>query len=394
MTKINLNEIYEHKLNFLIGAGASAGLFPTLWLSLKDKDNPNKRETIETLATKLEELGYKKHLALLFMYYYQKIIEPVCSFTLQDWVCDSHNCENPEESDNCEQYKIKISVIDNYKIFIESLVRLLQHKSIFSRRCNLFTTNYDGCIPFVADLLIKEGAIKFHINDGATGFLERTLSAQNFTNYLCQSGIFGKNSSDIPQINFINLHGSAYWRKSGNVIKVDYASPVTDVELPRNVVDNIQKLGVILDNEEKTIDDVLGIEINISDPDIDRFWQSYNQLPIVNPTKWKFHETVFEEHYYQMLRLLSYQLEEANSVLISFAFSFADEHILNLVKRSLSNPKLQVYICCFNFNEYEVMMEKFKGYKNVKLIRIDDKALDFTAFNTEVFNTEFLKDQI
>lgn len=390
MAKINLNEIYEHKLNFLIGAGASSGLFPTLWLSLKDKDNPDKQETIETLATKLEELNRKKHLALLFMYYYQKIIEPVCGFKLQDVISDAHNCENPEECSDCEKNK----VIDNYRIFIESLVRLLQHKSIFSRRCNLFTTNYDGCIPFVADLLIKKGAIKFHINDGATGFLERTLSAQNFTNYLCQSGIFGKNSSDIPQINFINLHGSAYWRKSGNVIKVDYASAVADVELPSNAIDYVQKLESILNNEDKTIDDVLDIEIDISETDIDRFWKSYNKLPIVNPTKWKFHETVFEEHYYQMLRLLSYQLEEAHSVLISFAFSFADEHILNLVKRSLSNPKLQVYICCFNLNEYEVMMERFKGYKNVKLIKLDNVALDFTKFNTEVFNTAVLKDQI
>lgn len=393
MTKIFLNDIYQHKLNFLIGAGASAGLFPTLWLSLKDKDNPDKQETIETLATKLEELGEKKHLALLFMYYYQKIIEPVCSFKLQDLELEVHDCTNAEECLDCKQYKTKKSVIDNYEVFIESLVHLLQHKSIFSRRCNLFTTNYDGCVPFVADLLIKRAAIKFHINDGATGFLERTLSAQNFTNYLCQSGVFGKNSSDIPQINFINLHGSAYWRKVGNTIKVDYGATETNVEISSEAILYIQQLESILQNREKTIDHVLAIDIKIPEYDIDKFWESYNKLPIVNPTKWKFHETVFEEHYYQMLRLLSYQLEEPNSVLISFAFSFTDEHILNLVKRSLSNPKLQVYICCFNLNEYKLMFERFKGYKNVELIRINEGVLDFNKFNTEVFNAEFIKDE-
>lgn len=57
MATIPLNEIYQHKLNFLIGAGASSGLFPTLWLPLKDSDDEKKNETIETLATKLDQLG-------------------------------------------------------------------------------------------------------------------------------------------------------------------------------------------------------------------------------------------------------------------------------------------------------------------------------------------------
>ena len=76
--------------------------------------------------------------------------------------------------------------------------------------------------------------------------------------------------------------------------------------------------------------------------DIADFWKAYKELPVVNPTKWKFHETVFEEHYNQALRTLSYELEKPNTVFIIFGFSFADEHILSLVKRSLSNPTLKV----------------------------------------------------
>ncbi|MCB0486259.1 MAG: SIR2 family protein, partial [Flavobacteriaceae bacterium] len=117
---------------------------------------------------------------------------------------------------------------------------------------------------------------------------------------------------------------------------------------------------------------------------IKNFWAKYKQIPIVNPEKWKFHETVFEEHYYQMLRALSYELEKQSTVFISFGFSFADEHILNLIKRSLSNDTLQLFICCFNDDEKDVMKSRFQKFKNVQLITIE-KSLTFTAFNEHVF---------
>ena len=395
MARIPLNEIYQHKLNFLIGAGASSGLFPTLWLPLKDSDDEENNETIETLATKLDKGGeqYKDHHALLFMYYYKNIIEPVCKFQLCD-VHIPHNeaCTNDDQCKICKEIDRRKEAVENYELFIDSIVRLLQQKNDFKRRCNLFTTNYDGCVPLVADKLLKEGNLEFCINDGASGFLERTLSARNFNNYVCQSGVFGRNSSDIPQINFINLHGSAYWRKVGDTIKVDYSTLDTAVLIPEGVHDSLEQLSTVLNDETKTTADILALNIELREKDRTEFWDSYDKLPIVNPTKWKFHETVFEEHYYQMLRLLSYSLEEHNSVLISFAFSFADEHILNLIKRSLSNHKLQVFVCCFDEKEHETMNGYFSGYKNVTLIKFDNEKLDFAKFNTEVFNAELLRD--
>ncbi len=397
MAGIRLNEIYQHKLNFLIGSGASSGLFPTLWLPIKDADDELNNETIETLATKLDRLAdkdarFKNHHALLFMYYYKNIIDPMCKFKLSDVdIEQDHECTNDEQCEFCKQTKGRKETVKKYKIFIESIVRLLQQKSSFKRRCNLFTTNYDGCIPLVADELIKEGNLEFYINDGASGFLERTLSARNFNNYLCQAGVFGRNSSDIPQINFINLHGSGYWRKSEDTIKVDYNNLNHTVIIPESAQANLKQFGDILNDKDKTTTDLSEVLFELSEDDRTQFWDSYNQLPIVNPTKWKFHETVFEEHYYQMLRLLSYSLEEHNSVLISFAFSFADEHIRNLIKRSLSNHTLQVFVCCFNEKERQTMNEYFGGYKNVTLIHFDEN-LDFTKFNSDVFNAEMLKE--
>ncbi|TMX38434.1 hypothetical protein [Vibrio sp. Hep-1b-8] len=394
MALIPLNEIYQHKLNFLIGAGASSGLFPTLWLPIKDSDDEEKNETIETLATKLDHLGeqFKDHYALLFMYYYENIIEPVCKFQLSDvHIPHDDECTNDGQCKVCEKIELRKKAIENYETFIDSIVRLLQQKNDFQRRCNLFTTNYDGCVPLVADKLIKKGNLEFYINDGSSGFLERTLSARNFNNYVCQSGVFGRNSSDIPQINFINLHGSAYWRKLKDTIKVDYNFLETAVVIPEEARDSLNQLSDILNDKTKTTQDLLALKVEINEGIRTAFWDSYDKLPIVNPTKWKFHETVFEEHYYQMLRLLSYRLEEQNSILISFAFSFADEHIRNLIKRSLSNHKLQVFVCCFNEKEHETMYGHFSDHKNVTLIKFDGENLDFTKFNKEVFNADLLR---
>src|SRR5699024_5056509 len=85
------------------------------------------------------------------------------------------------------------------------------------------------------------------------------------------------------------------------------------------------------------------------------FYKEYKGLPIINPTKYKFHETVFEQHYYQQLRSFSYELEKRNSVLIIFGFSFADEHILDIFKRSLSNPNLEVYLISYEKNTQDDM---------------------------------------
>lgn len=384
--KIALKDIHEQNLSFLIGSGASSGLFPTLWLPLRDSQNLAKNETIETLATKLESENRSSHLALLFMYYFQEVIKPVVEFRLED-IDLGHICS----LDNCNLCKQK-TVIQNYEKFIESLVLLLIEKNNFTRRCNLFTTNYDGCIPYTADRLMESGKYNFAMNDGSRGFLRKTMSAKNFNSYICQTGVFGKNTSDIPQINLINVHGSVYWRNLGDSIQVDYKPFISKEIIPEEAKGALAELSTILQDESKNTDDVSKLIVQLEKSAIDSFWTEYKKLPIVNPTKWKFHETVFEEHYYQMLRLLSYELEKANSVLITFAFSFADEHIRNLVKRSLSNPRLQVYICCFNKQEYQYMSCTFGAFRNVKYVGNDDGNLDFTAFNKKIFNANFLKD--
>jgi hypothetical protein len=368
LSKINKSDIYDKNLNFLLGSGASHGLLPTLSLELKVNDSDD-THTVETLATKYAD--NEDVLAHLFSWYVREVIAPAAKYD------PSFVDSNTPEQDRA---------IKNYEVFLGTVLKLLAKKK-HRNRANIFTTNYDGMIAHTAERLLRLGAYDFHLNDGGTGFVKRTLNARNFGRYYQDHGVFDRHAKSVPQINLIQLHGSVYWYGDHDNIEISY-----DIERASDRVNEVpcrtnEKFVNILSDGTKS-------DLNLDDLDLVSedlnanlaFEKSYNTLPVVNPTKWKFHETVFEEHYYQMLRLLSYELEKPDSIFIAFGFSFADEHILNLVKRSLSNPYLQLFICCFDTGEKVEMEGKFKGFDNVEFITVDGQ-LDFTTFNKEVFST-------
>lgn len=279
-------------------------------------------------------------------------------------------------------------VIKQYKAFLYTLLIILHKRQSPERRCNIFTTNYDGCIALSADQILSSGQYDFIINDGSRGFRRKFIQARNFNSFLFQTGVFGQTQSDVPQINLIHLHGSAYWKKESDNIIVDYQAATNYLEI-KNITAQVSSLlkefNQIVSSKDSSISSLDDINLDPLSSDLENdFWTKYKKIPVVNPEKWKFHETVFEEHYYQMLRALSYELEKPSTVFITFGFSFADEHILNLIKRSLSNDSLQVFICCFNGQEKEAMENKFRGYRNVQYIKTDD-SLTFNVFNEQVF---------
>ncbi|HPT26649.1 MAG TPA: SIR2 family protein [Bryobacteraceae bacterium] len=361
---ISLGDIYDKDINFLFGSGASFGLLPTLRLEIK-RETGGENWTLEDLATYFESTDDKR-LIPLFMHYYQSCIRPAEVLSIA----------------TANQTNSGRVVVDNYRQFLESVLVMLQRRKALERRCNIFTTNYDGCFPLVADAIMQRGQIDFVLNDGTRGFSKRILQARNFNSFLCQTGVFGRHQSSIPQINLIHLHGSVYWSKAGGGIQVGYDLSESTSLLDKPMIEQMQPFSMALANSEAVLSDLP--DPGFESESLASFWAMYKQKPIVNPTKWKFHETVYEEHYYQMLRLLSYELEKPNAVLITFGFSFADEHILNLVMRSLSNPGLQVFVCCFSQATHSSLSETFKGHRNVQCLALDDGVMDFTAFNDKV----------
>lgn len=371
LSKINRNDIFDKNLNFLLGSGASYGLLPTLAVGLKNSKT-QKSHSIEALATEFAENSEIR--TQLFSWYVDKVIKPASNF-------DLNNCFL---ADDAQELAVK-----NYERFLVGILTLLSKKTD-RKTANIFTTNYDGMIAHVAEAILQNGATDFVVNDGGSGFIKRTLNAKNFNRFSRDQGVFGRYAKDVPQLNLLQLHGSVYWYKDGDKIEISYDLTRAKGRIEAVPVIVGSDFSDLLKNNEKNESDLAGFQVAVSEAEQEAFWNEYDKLPIVNPTKWKFHETVFEEHYYQMLRLLSYELEKPDSVLIVFGFSFADEHILNLVRRSLSNPTLTVFICCYDDSAASEFEAKFQSFENVKYICVDE-GLDFTAFNAQVFNAEATK---
>ncbi len=371
--EININDIWQNNVNLLIGSGASYGLFPTLETKMDS-------ESIETLGKYFEDENKQKLKSLLFMHYYVSCIEPVIVFDVDSEKC----CVELLQSEESQK---KLDVIEKYKVLLNTL-RVIASKNKSQLKSNIFTTNYDSCFTSAyEELLLEHSNLEFNLNDGTKGFRRKFLEARNFDTYEVKSSIFGKNNSVTPQANLIHLHGSAYWSLNNQRIAVDYQDKESKFEdkFFDDVQTELNAIEAILNNEASNRNSFDTIEFSDEFDDVEKkFWEIYNKLPIVNPTKWKFHETVFDEHYYQMLRLMSYELEKQDSTLVVFGFSFADEHITNLVKRSLGNKSLTMYICCFDAATAQEMECLFESFNNVKLVT-QPELLDFSLFNTEVF---------
>ena len=90
-----------------------------------------------------------------------------------------------------------------------------------------------------------------------------------------------------------------------------------------------------------------------------------------------------------LLAHVPFYTEKNQSLLLVFGFSFNDEHILEIVKRSLANPTLLVYIFCFTEDEANKIYKKFENcenFNNIKFIYDDQSNFDLEKLNKELDN--------
>ena len=108
----------------------------------------------------------------------------------------------------------------------------------------------------------------------------------------------------------------------------------------------------------------------------------------MNPTKEKFSDTLLNKNYYELLRIFSNELEKENSLLVVNGFSFRDEHILDLVKRSMVNPSLKILVFAYQETEIVNFQKLFGEVKNnnITYIALDGEKLSLDYFNQILSN--------
>lgn len=364
--EININELLKNLLNeknivYLIGAGASTPFFSSLGDFEKIMTDSSLSETSKNLV---KILFFEKSVSKnskLFKYMYDR---------------ESLDPESIVEIENISY---------EYTRFIHSNIEYLKTRNsrVSPRRLSVLTTNYDLFFEIGMDNLLKENTRLF-FNDGMNGYAVRRFDIDNFNKSLSYTGVFDEYSQEMPVINLIKCHGSANWieKKDNNI---PYLSSTSDRKLLEKISEKIFSLKSKVDAEifTKTDFDCMDLEsmiknLNEYSPLLDEISDELNneinsittlmkQIQIVYPTKQKFEATLINQNYYSMLRYLSYELEKEETVLIAFGFSFYDEHITDIVKRSLNNPRLIVLIICYKESNYDDILKEFKFTVSAKL---------------------------
>ena len=335
-----LKDIQGKNINFLIGSGASFGVIPTLWVQSLNM-------SFEDLLTS-SGFGENQKKVLYFIWF-------------ELWIHKTM-VVNFDKSDMTHK---------QYKRFIQNLIDFLNNEG-FDRpkRVNIFTSNYDTLFEMIFDELSRDNRLTY-FNDGSRGFFKKYISTENYHLKISHSGMSDSFQREIPTINLLKIHGSVTWRNVNNEIEVNIENKAFENlcalsdEIKNKITGFNDNSSTSEDNklldpekyeesilygslDKKQLYDELKAIYKEASKEVKSFYKLYKDFPVVNPTKDKFSDTVFQQHYYQLLRMLSFELEKQDSVLVVFGFSFADEHILEIVRRSIVNPKLKIYVIAFN----------------------------------------------
>lgn len=359
----DLKKIFaSSNINFLLGSGFSAGILSPLG---------NIELFIEKIRNNKEELEQVRILeSCVFWLFFQESIYPISRL-----------------------YKNN-SLIKEQSNFFDELNSLLftRGNTIKNKRINVFTTNYDPII----EMTLENKQIIY--NDGFTGRIFPIFNTSNFNRNYYSQLIFSDNLVEIPVFNIIKLHGSTTWENKNNENKIiyqnienklnsfyekynskfsTYSDCLEDIKNINSDSDILQELKNI---NQKTLNKEQIFEC-IEDFSIDFLKDYKEKFEIINPTKEKFRETTFNKTYHELLRIYSNELEKRNTVLFVFGFSFKDEHILEITKRSLGNPTLKIIIFAYEKKELENYRKKLGKFNNVSIIALEKETEESGKLN-------------
>lgn len=368
-TKSILRNLFSGcRVNFLFGAGFSANLLGTL------NNNEVIFEALQKYQAKNEDERKKVTILSAFLYwsFFIRCIEPISS---------------------------KISTYDSsfdpYKEFGDIVYRIFSERGnpALDRQFNIFTTNYDPIIELIFD---HSNCI---CNDGFEGRIEPRFSTDNYSKTYYRQAIFSNRKAEIPSVNLLKLHGSVTWSPDliwGGIAyqqyrdKIGYFTNTYSTLFDTTMVSTIDAhfTATRPDEADKQIQSLFASSIFdtllVKEDDYGKFIQAYKMFfLIVNPTKEKFSDTLLNKNYYELLRIFSNELEKENSLLVVNGFSFRDEHILDLVKRSMVNPSLKILIFVYQataIGDFQRLFGEVKN-NNITYIALDGENLSLNYFN-------------
>lgn len=218
--------------------------------------------------------------------------------------------------------------------FIHAFVDIIsaRHSSVLHKILNIFTTNYDNLI----ETALEDKHVDYF--DGFTGKIHSVFSTNNYGKIVSKQSAINNKTSELVSVNLIKLHGSLYWYQNNDkIVFKDFKNRINELE---KIKGNCKSF---VDYYEK-------------------------EFLIVNPNEEKYNLTVLNSTYYDQIRLLSNELDKNNTLLITFGFSFNDEHLKAIIDRALENPTLSLIIFAYDENSLNLYTSKFENINNVSIL--------------------------
>ncbi|MDO8184674.1 hypothetical protein Q5424_04915 [Conexibacter sp. JD483] len=243
---------------------------------------------------------------------------------------------------------------------------------------NLFSTNIDIAVEAAAD------KIGIELNDGFSGTLDPQFSPSNYGTVMERVSRLYRHRATVPVFNLVKIHGSLSWAFSAGEgsrhIRRDPS--LGHVDAARDALTGLgwsdlrATTGLeTLDRSEPVLET---LRAWAPDPDtLDKwaeFQGAYRQLPIINPTKQKFGDTVLDQTYFDLFRIFANELEYEETLLIVAGFSCRDEHIRTVLERSArQNPTLTVLVFAYMTKQIDELRAALAGCEipNRNIVIID-----------------------
>lgn len=302
-------------LNFLLGSGSSAPAIPTAGQIEKE------------IAEKLDagEIDGAEKLTYEFL----KGIQRPANEWLNTVVPEAAGGSMPTPP-SANQIKTEAY----YKKFLENIQELLVERksSLIPKQANIFTTNYDLFLERASEefpaMIFSDGFVRTPNIKGRSEF-----SSKSFFNSVYNKGNLYTYRVEIPTVNIIKLHGSLSWKRDAEKI--------------------------VFSCERKELKD------NPTEAEMQSFNSTFS---VILPRKEKFKETIMDRTYYDLLRIYANELDKENTLLLSFGFSFLDEHVRDITVRALKNPTLKLVALAYDQAATESLSAIFNGYSNVDIV--------------------------
>ena len=351
------NFIQSSNINFLYGSGISRPYLSTLG-------------NIEKWLTKLAEDDSKEP--------YKEVIKA----SLYKAYCDGVILRNQYFSSFDSNLLETMSAYTNFFSICNELMNK-RNAQLLNKQINLFTTNID----LLAEKTLAKSGIE--LNDGFRGTLKPVYNESNFQISLSKSSLQFHKQAEVPMFNLIKVHGAVNWKEQDGAIYSDTIL-MFDIQQALDKIDKDYFVNLYkTDGTEKTYDEVKteadDIALLLPDKAYDKFFDAYNQIVMINPTKDKFRTSVLDYHFYELMRIYSNALERENSLLFVMGFSFADEHIAQITKRAAdTNPTLQVVVFAYSDSD----IDAYK--KNLGIVHgcSNNNILILTPFNFKESNKD------